>query len=415
MAIDAAHPVPPQFPRIAGRDNIPAHVPKELVRSAGITTGPEFLAAPHDYMARLHETMPPIFYDVSDYGNAWQLLKHEDAFFMLRHPEIFTNEGATPFPRDPDDYFYFIPIEIDPPHHRKYRAILDPVFSPKGVLELEGKIRKLSNDLIDQIIDKGECEFTADFGRPMPVSVFLDLMGLPQEKRDTFVKWAMDLLHSQNRETMAEAMGHISSYLKEVIAEKTEHPDDRVISRIVHATVDGRPMSPPEIFGFVIFLFIGGLDTVFATLNNIWLWLADNPDRCKEIIAEPDNIGSQIEELLRVYSVTFSGRMLAQDYEMRGVKMKKGDRVTAVLPACNYDPDIFPDPTRVDFHRPRKPILAFAGGVHSCMGAHLARLEIRVALQEWLRRIPDFSLKPGTTIEYRPGGVVGPERVPLIW
>jgi cytochrome P450 len=174
-------------------------------------------------------------------------------------------------------------------------------------------------------------------------------------------------------------------------------------------------MSAPEIFGFVIFLFIGGLDTVFATLNNIWLWLARNPDRCREIVAEPDNINLQIEELLRVFSVTFSGRMLARDYEMRGVRMQKGDRVTAVLPACNYDPDVFPDPTAVDFHRRRKPNLAFAGGVHSCMGAHLARLEIKVALQEWLRRIPEFSLQPGSTIEYRPGGVVGPETVPLTW
>ena len=415
MAIDATHPVPPQFPRIAGRDNIPAHVPKELIRSIGLTFGPEFLAAPHDYMAKLHETMPPIYYDVNDYGNAWHLLKHEDAFFMLRHPEIFTNEGATPFPRDPDDYFYFIPIEIDPPHHRKYRAILEPIFSPKGVLALEGKIRDLANELIDQMIASGECEFTTDFGRPLPVSVFLDLMGLPQEKRDTFVKWAVDLLHSNDRTIMAEAMRVISAYLKEVIAEKTKNPDDHVISRIVHATVDGRPMSPPEIFGFVIFLFIGGLDTVFATLNNIWLWLANNPDRRKEMINDPGNINAQVEELLRVWSVTFSGRVLAQDFELRGVKMKKGDRVTAILPACNYDAEVFPNPTAVDFHRPRKPILAFAGGVHSCMGAHLARLEIKVALQEWLRRIPEFSLKPGTRIEYRPGGVVGPEYVPLVW
>lgn len=415
MAIDATHPVPPQFPRIAGRDNIPAHVPKELIRSIGLTFGPEFLAAPHDYMARLHETMPPIYYDVNDYGNAWHLLKHEDAFFMLRHPDIFTNEGATPFPRDPDDYFYFIPIEIDPPHHRKYRAILEPIFSPKGVLALEGKIRDLANDLIDQVIEKGECEFTTDFGRPLPVSVFLDLMGLPQEKRDTFVQWAVDLLHSQDRATMAEAMRVISAYLKQVIAEKTEKPDDKVISRIVHATVDGRPMTPPEIFGFVIFLFIGGLDTVFATLNNMWLWLANNPERRREMINDPGNITAQVEELLRRWSVTFSGRMLAQDYELRGVKMKKGERVTAILPACNFDPEVFPNPTVVDFHRPRKPILAFAGGVHSCMGAHLARLEIKVALQEWLRRIPEFSLKPGTRIEYRPGGVVGPEYVPLVW
>lgn len=415
MAIDATHPVPPQFPRIAGRENIPAHVPKELIRSVGLTFGREFLAAPHDFMARLHGTMPPIFYDVNDYGNAWQLLKYEDAFFMLRHPDIFSNEGATPFPRDPDDYFYFIPIEIDPPHHRKYRAILEQQFSPRGVLALEGKIRNLANDLIDQVIDKGECEFTGDFGRPLPVSVFLDLMGLPQEKRDTFVQWAIELLHSQDRATMADAMGKISAYLKQVIAEKTENPDDKVISRIVHARVDDRPMTPPEIFGFVVFLFIGGLDTVFATLNNMWLWLAKNPERRKEMINDPGNIDAQVEELLRVWSVTFSGRVLAQDYELRGVKMKKGDRVTAVLPACNYDPEIFPDPTTVDFHRPRKPILAFAGGVHSCMGAHLARLEIKVALQEWLRRIPDFSVRPGTTVEYRPGGVVGPEHLPLVW
>ena len=415
MAIDATNPVPPEFPRIAGRDSIPDHVPPDLIHSAGITTGAEFLAAPHAYMAGLHDTMPPIWYDVSDYGNAWQLIKHEDALFMLRHSEIFSNEGATPFPRDPDDYFYFIPIEIDPPDHRKYRAILDPVFSPKAVLRLENKIRELANDLIDEVIDRGGCEYTTAFGRPLPVSVFLDLMGLPQEKRDTFVTWAVDLLHSNDREIMARSMDAISRYLREVIAEKRDNPDDRVISRIVHATVDGRPMSPPEIFGFVIFLFIGGLDTVFATLNCIWMWLAENPERRREIIDDPGNIDNQVEELLRVFSVTFSGRMLIRDCELRGVKMKAGDRVTAVLPACNYDPEVFANPTAVDFHRPRKPVLAFAGGPHSCMGAHLARLEIKISLQEWLRRIPDFSLKPGTRIEYRPGGVIGPEYVPLVW
>jgi len=415
MAIDATKPVPPQYPRIAGRNNIPPHVPKDLVYSMGLTFGPEFLAAPHTYLAKLHETQPPIYYDANDYMNAWQLIKHEDALFMLRHPDIFSNEGATPFPRDPSDYFYFIPIEIDPPHHRKYRAILEPLFSPQGVLKLEDKIRKLANDLIDEVIDKGGCEFTEDFGRPLPVSVFLDLMGLPQEKRDTFVKWAVDLLHSNDRAIMAQSMASISAYLKEMIAEKTKNPDDHVISRIVHAQIDGRPMTPPEIFGFVCFLFIGGLDTVFATLNNIWLWLANNPERRKEIIENPGNIDNIVEELLRVWSVTFSGRVLAQDFEMKGVQMKKGDRVTAVLPACNYDPDVFPNPTEVNFQRPRKPILAFAIGVHSCMGAHLARLEVKVALQEWLRRIPEFSVKPGSKIEYRPGGVIGPEHLPLVW
>jgi cytochrome P450 len=394
---------------------IPAHVPPELVRSIGLTEGPEFLAAPHAYMAKLQETQPPVFYDVSSHGGAWSLLKHEDAFFMLRRADLFTNQGATPFPRDPAFPFQFIPIEIDPPGHRKYRAILDPTFSPQGVLRLENNIRKLANDLIDQFIDKGVCEFTEEFGRPLPVSVFLDLMGLPQEMRDTFVKWAMGLLHSQDRAVMGNSMREITAYLKQVIKEKTEKPDGRVISQIAHAKPDGQPMTELEIFGFVIFLFIAGLDTVFATLNNVWVWLAENPDRRKEIIDSPQNILGVVEELLRVFSVTFSGRTLTKDIELRGVRMKKGDKVTSILPTCNYDPEVFPNPTVVDFHRQRKPILAFAGGVHSCMGSHLARLEIKIALTEWLRRIPDFSLQPGTKIEYWPGGVVGPKLVPLCW
>ncbi|HEY6130848.1 MAG TPA: cytochrome P450 [Halioglobus sp.] len=415
MAIDAANPVPPSFPRCAGPDQIPPHVPRELIRSSGIPTGKEFLAAPHDFMARMHQDYPPIFYDVGDYGNAWQFIKHEDALFALRHWEHFSNEGATPFPRDPNDYFYFIPIEIDPPHHRKYRNIVDPLFSPKGVLKLEGLIRQRARDLLDDFMDKGECEFTTAFGRPLPVSVFLDIMGLPQNMRDTFVEWAIDLLHGKDRESMGRAMKNIVAYIKEAIAEKKAHPDEGVVSRITHAAPDGKPLSDKEIFGFVIFLFIGGLDTVFATLNNIWLWLAQNPERCKEIIARPDDIDAIVEELLRRWSVTFSGRVIAQDIEMRGVKMKKGDRITCVLPACNFDPDVFPNPLEVNFDRPRRTILAFTVGVHSCMGSHLARLELKIALQEWLQRIPQFSVKQGAEIVYRPGGVVGPEWVPLVW
>jgi cytochrome P450 len=415
MAIDAANPVPPTLPRYAGPDQIPPHVAKELIFSTGLVTGPEFLANPHDFMAKMHQNYPPIFYDVGEYTNAWQVIKHEDALFVLRHPEIFSNEGATPFPRDPDDYFYFIPIEIDPPHHRKYRNIVDPLFSPQGVMKLEGQIRQRAIDLLEDFADKGECEFTTAFGRPLPVSVFLDIMGLPQGMRDTFVEWAIDLLHARDPAVMGKAFLNITTYIKQAIAEKLAEPDEGVVSRIAHAEVDGQRLSDKEVFGFLVFLFIAGLDTVFATLNNMWLWLAQNPERCQEIIDRPDDINDVVEELLRRWSVTFSGRVLAQDYVFKGVQMKKGDRITCVLPACNFDPDAFPNPTQVDFDRPRKTILAFTVGVHSCMGGHLARLEVKIALQEWLKRIPRFSVKPGAQIEYRPGGVVGPEFLPLVW
>lgn len=416
MRIDPANPVAPtNIVRRFGMDQVPEHVPPELVRQAGIIYSPEFLADPYKFFAGMHEKFPPIFYDVGPFGNAWVLTKHEDALFALRHAEYFSNEDATPFPRDPEDYFYFIPIEVDPPEHRKYRNIVDPIVSPQGVLKLEERIRSLANELIDDIIDKGECEFDEAFGRPLPVLVFLDLMGLPRDMCDTFVSWAMALLHSNDRAIMGQTLQTIGDYLKTAIADKQANPDDGLVSRIVHAEIDGKPISEKEAFGFVTFLFIAGLDTVFATLNNMWLWLANNPDRRQEIIDNPDNINAQVEELLRVFSVTFSGRTVAQDIEMRGVQLKKGDKITSILPACNFDPDVFPNPTEVNFHRPKKIILAFTVGVHSCMGAHLARLEIKIALQEWLKRIPDFKVKPGAETIYRPGGVIGPESVPLVW
>lgn len=415
MKIDPTNPVPPKVTRRIGPDDIPDHVPEELVRSTGLIIGPDFLTDPYAFFPAMHEKFPPIYYDVGPFGNAWGLIKHEDALFALRHAEYFSTEDATPFPRDPEDYFNFIPIEFDPPDHRKYRNIVDPYISPKAVLGWEDRIRTLANELIDDVIDKGECEFDEAFGRPLPVLVFLDLMGLPRDMCDTFVTWAVDLLHSNYRAVMGRTMGIISEYLKGAIAEKEMTPDEGLISKIVHAEIDGRPISEKEKFGFVIFLFIAGLDTVFATLNNIWLWLARNPNRVQEIIDNPDNINAQVEELLRVFSVTFSGRTVAKDVELRGVQMKKGDKVTSVLPACNYDPDVFPNPAEIDFNRPKKIILAFTVGVHSCMGAHLARMEVKIALQEWLKRIPDFRLKDGAEIVYRPGGVIGPEHLPLQW
>jgi cytochrome P450 len=416
MRIDPANPVAPtSIVRRFGMDQIPDHVPPELVRQAGLIYSPEFLADPYKFFAGMHEKFPPIFYDVGPFGNAWVMTKHEDALYALRHAEYFSNEDATPFPRDPEDYFYFIPIEIDPPDHRKYRNIVDPIVSPQGVLKLETRIRALANELIDDIIDKGECEFDEVFGRPLPVLVFLDLMGLPRDMSDTFVSWAMALLHSNDRQIMGDTLKTIGDYLKTAIAEKETNPDDGLVSRIAHAEFDGQKISEKEAYGFVVFLFIAGLDTVFATLNNMWVWLAENPDRRQEIIDNPENINAQVEELLRVRSVTFSGRTVAQDVEIRGVQLKKGDKITSILPACNFDPDVFPNPSEVDFHRPKKIILAFTVGVHSCMGAHLARLEIKIALQEWLKRIPDFKIKPGAETIYRPGGVIGPESVPLVW
>jgi cytochrome P450 len=395
---------------------IPSHVPRELVIDIGHPTSSSFLENPYDYYPRLHETCPPLFYNASSImGNSWATIKHATALMALRNVEHFHTGEVPVFPRDRDNWYSMIPQEIDPPDHRKYRNILDPLLSPSAVLELSRSIRTLANQLIDDFIDDGGCEFTTAFARPLPVSVFLQFMGLPLDRRETFVRWVVKLISQFGSNESIPVMREIEAYLANVIEDKRVNPDGGAISTVVHGTIDGRPLGEREVFGFTFFLFVAGIDTVYAAMNNIWLWMARNPERRREMIADPGNIDAQLEELLRVFGVTFSGRELIRDFEIDGVTMKAGDRLFCLLPACNYDPDVFPNPREVRFDRPRKPMLTFAGGIHTCMGAHLARLEMKIALQEWLKRIPEFGLKPDAQIKYKPSGVIGPEAVPLIW
>ncbi len=395
---------------------VPDHVPPELVRSADIIVGEEFLTDPYGYMSTMHERLPRLFYNVgSAVGDGWMTISQPLAFKALRDGDHFGVPPLFIFPRDEDNWFRMIPLEIASPDHRKFRNILDPMLSPRGVLALEADIKALANQLLDTFADKGECEFTKEFARPLPVMVFLNFMGLPLDRLDQFVKWVVALIQFAEFDRAKEIMEEIEEYLTTVIDQKRANPDDKAISRIVHATFDGEPMTERDVLGFTFFLFIAGIDTVYAALNNSWLWMARNPDRVKELVADPDNRDLQTEELLRAFAPTFSGRYLTQDLELDGVLLKKGDRFTSFLPACNYDPEVWDNPREIDFKRVKKPILTFTGGIHSCMGGHLARLEFRIGLNEWLKRIPEFSLKPGTAIRYTPGGVVGPDSVPLVW
>jgi cytochrome P450 len=400
----------------ATKPDVPDHVPPELVRSVDVIIGEEFLKDPYAFMSTMHDRLPRLFWNTGPVaGNGWMTISQPLAFKALRDGDHFDVPPLFIFPRDEDNWFRMIPLEITAPDHRKFRNILDPMLSPKGVLALEGDIRTLANQLIDQFVDKGECEFTKEFARPLPVMVFLNFMGLPLDRLDQFVKWVVALIQFAEFDRAKEIMAEIEAYLSTVIEEKRANPDDKAISRIVHATFDGEPMTERDVMGFTFFLFIAGIDTVYAALNNSWLWMARNPDRVKELVADPGNRDLQTEELLRAFAPTFSGRYLTEDLELDGVLLKKGDSFTSFLPACNYDPEIWDNPREIDFKRVKKPILTFTGGIHSCMGGHLARLEFRIGLNEWLRRIPEFRLKERAQIRYTPGGVVGPDSVPLVW
>jgi len=337
-----------------------------------------------------------VFYSTSPTGNQWFLIKHEDALFVLRNADIFRNIDATPFPRDPDDYFYFIPIEIDPPHHRKYRNIVDPLFCPAGVKQLEGQIRQRANDLLDEVeaehFRTGECEFTTAFGRPLPVSVFLDIMGLPQEMLQQFLEWEEAAFHG----TIAErqAAGHaILEYLKRFIAEQKDNPNTELMRGILSANIKDRPLTDAEMLGLYYLLYVAGLDTVFSSLGWIMHHLATDQNLQARLRSNPQDIPAAVEEFTRAYGVSAPSRTVAQDLVFHGVPMKRGEDIRLPTYLAGRDPRAWPNPHVIDIDRKPRHV-TFGIGPHVCVGASLAVMQLVVAVAVLAQRFR-FRLVPG--------------------
>jgi cytochrome P450 len=308
-----------------------------------------------------------------------------------------------------------IPLAIDPPDHGKYRILLNPWFSPKAVTELEPRMRGIINQLIDGFEAKGGCDAAYDFGRLYPVCVFLDLMGFPRDKLDDFLAWEYAILHSKrNVETMKWGVSGALTYLRGFIEEVRSKPNDQLASHIVHGLVDGRPLTEDEIIGTVFFLWVGGLDTVAATSSLAFRRMALDPDLQRRLREHPQVIPEAIEEFLRMQPLVNSTRLVKKDHEIRGVKIKQGDHVMCFNSAGNFDPTEFAQPWEFRLDRPANRHFTLAGGPHRCLGSHLARRELRIATAEFLRRIPEFKIKPDADSTAWPGLIAMP-RLPLVW
>lgn len=280
---------------------------------------------------------------------------------------------------------------------------------------MDHDVRAICADLIDRIAESGECEFLRDFAHPFPVTVFMKLMGLPMQMQATFVEWVHVAHTAQTREDAMAGTKVVADYLREALAERRRSPRDDLISAIAHAKVDGRPIDPDYAHDMCFLLFLAGLDTVTAGLMHIFSWLASHPDRKQELIDEPALIPNAIEELLRYHAWVPSQRTVKKDVEFRGVTMKYGDHVHLPLGFPSNDPALLADAERIDFRRESIAHFAFASGVHRCAGSHLARRELRVAVAEWLRRMPDFHLQPGTGVRYVTTLMFQPQALHLRW
>jgi cytochrome P450 len=407
---------------VAPAGELPAHIPPNLVFDYEHLIGPTTLDDPFAPTETALKTLPPIFFARSQFaamGNAgsWVCTRYEDIREVFQNTEHYSSEGIFPFHLLVGESFRALPISADPPEHDKYRVLLNPWFSPKAVKELEGNIFRVVNELIDGFADKGECDASYGFGRVYPVKVFMALMGFPAEKFEDFLAWGYAMLHNMNDlEKVKWGASSALAYLRSFIAETRAKPlSEGLTSRIVHGKVDGRALSDDEIIGILFFLWIGGLDTVAATNTLMFRRLAlDTALQDRLRAADPATLSDVIEEFLRMNPTVNSAREAKVDHELHGVQIKKGDRLTCFVAAGNFDPAEFDDPR--GFHGDRLPNrhLTFIAGPHRCLGSHLARRELCIALGEFFRRVPPFKLKPGADKTVVPGLIATPH-LPIVW
>jgi cytochrome P450 len=349
-------------------------------------------------------------------GSSVVLSRYDDVWWALRHPEIFTSEGDPIGGAEQPQ----IPLQVDPPLHTKYRRLLNPQFVPREIGKLEETVRTLVRELVDGFADRGHCGFHEEFAMPLPSGIFLSLMGLPLSDLPEFRRWTNDTIRPDvapgdfegAARIRAEASRAITEYFRSAIAERRARPDDSLLSRVVHGEIDGQPMTETELLGITHLLLLGGLDTVTATLDCMVVHLANHPDRRKQLVDDPSLIPGAIEELLRWETpVMVVPRTVKQAVELRDVELQPGDSVWLLLGAANHDGDEFADAS-VDFARDPNRHVAFGGSHHLCLGAHLARMELRVSLEELHRRLPDYRIAGGAEIHFSPG-IRQADHVPL--
>jgi cytochrome P450 len=347
----------------------------------------------------LHET--PRF--ESDYrtptspNGLWYLLGHDDVYAVLRDTGLFSSRGFTH--PDFESEYLMIPSEYDPPQHTTYRTALNPFFSPGRIAELEGSIRAACRDLVDQIVERGPgCDLLDDFALRFPTTVFLDMLGVPTANLEQFIEWTHAALHTPHSADPDGRLRHqadkaIHEFLWDVVLQRRRDPRDDIVSQLLGIRVeDGRPLDKKELLGILYLLFLAGLDTVSSMLGWSFTHLAEHSDDRQRVCDDPGVIPLAVDELLRYYSIVIMSRRVTEDTEAYGCPMRAGDRVIVPLASADRDPSAFPDAEKFVIDRFPNRHLAFGVGPHRCIGSHLARLEMRIALEEWHRRIPDYRL-----------------------
>jgi cytochrome P450 len=395
--------------------SIPPHVPPSRVRDIDMYGYPVCDGEPQlGLLALRQEGAPETFWSPHN-GGHWVVTRASTIEAVINDAERFSNRYVG-VPKELNPVRIFRPFQMDAPDHIPYRNLMSALVSPRAVAAIQADARRLAVDLIEGFKAKGECEFVTDFAQHMPIRMFMTIVGLPEEDRLPLLAMAEKIARPKADAERMEGYALFDAYAMDLIAKRRGGSDGDFVADLCRATIDGEPLSEDALIGMITLVMIAGLDTVSGMLGFFALFLARNPDRRQALREHPELIPGAVEELLRRFAHPMMAREARCDVELDGVAIRKGDMVVAPLALFNLDEAKFPEPLKIDFERPRRPAhVTFGGQPHRCLGAMLARTELAIFLEEWLARIPDFQVRPGTELAARTRVTAVLVELPLVW
>lgn len=354
-------------------------------------------------------------------GRAWLPTTYVDVTAMAHDIATFSSLDVSVIAPIPDDGdadklpYGMPPISADPPLHTWTRRLLLPWFSHSKVDSYQEMTRTLCRSLIDAVIEDGRADAARDYAQQIPVRVIATILGVPEEMSDTFTGWVRDSLEfADDPERRKRGNYGIGYYLWDQMQKRREAPGDDLLSHLLHAEVDGGPIEPTIVLGMAMLTLIAGIDTTWSAIGSALWHLATHDDDRERLVAQPELMTTAVEEFLRAYSPVTMARVVTEDVTFQGCPMRQGDKVLMNFPAANRDPEAFDRADEVVLDRATNRHVAFGLGIHRCAGSNLARMELRVAVEEWLARIPSFHLEDAQPVLWAGGQVRGPRELPVV-
>jgi cytochrome P450 len=383
-------------------------------------TDPSWVQDPYPIYDDLRERCPVAHSD--RYGGTWLPVRHADVSAIANDHEHFTSrsvvvaEGRPGDDAPPAPIGVAPPITSDPPFHQLARRLLLPAFSPKAVAGLEEFTRSLCTRLLDDLGDFERIDGAIDYAQHIPVGVIARMLGFPPEDGDLFRDFVHTILEGVDQpvEERIASFEPIETYFIAQVEDHRAHPRDDLTTFLMNVEVNGEKLQDQHVFGTMLLLLAAGIDTTWSAIGASLWHLAQHDDDRRRLVADPSQLTVAIEELLRAYAPVTMARLVKEDFVFSGCPMKKDDWVLLSFPAANRDPDAFDYADEVVLDREVNRHLAFGLGIHRCVGSNLARMELRVALDCFLARVPEFSLADPQAVTWSRGQVRGPRTLPLL-